>query len=309
MRLLKGLAGLVAAAVIGPAAFVHFAPETATRLALEGERQCSGLVRKEIDLPGGLHYVYLEGGSGEALMLFHGFGADKDNFTRIARHLVPHYRVVIPDHIGFGESSHPADADYSPAAQAGRLHELAATLRLGRVHLGGSSMGGHIAMSYALAHKDDVASLWLLDPGGIRSGPPSELVKAIQQTGKNPLMARTTDDFEKVYEFVMSDPPWIPHAMLGVMARERIANFDLEQRIFAQLQSDHLEERVRGLTTPTLIVWGREDRAIDVGTADVLHGLLPNSQVIIMEHIGHLPHLEDPRRSADDYLRFRAGLH
>lgn len=309
MRFLRALLVLVAAVVVAATAFVQLAPETATRLALEAERDRSGLVRKEIELPGGLHFVYLEGGSGEPLMLFHGFGANKDNFTRIARFLVPHYRVILPDHVGFGESSHPQDADYSPPAQAERLHALAAALGLSRVHLGGSSMGGHIAMSYAAAYPGDVASLWLLDPGGVWSAPPSELASSMIAGGRNPLMARTPEDFVKVYEFAMSDPPWIPRAMLDAIAQERIRNFGLEEKIFEQIRADRLEERIRGPKTPSLIVWGREDRAIHVDTAGVLHGLLPNSEVVILEGIGHLPMLEAPQRSADDYLRFRAGLH
>ena len=47
------------------------------------ERSRAGLVRKEIALPDGTHIVYLEGGSGAPLVLVHGFGADKDNFTRV----------------------------------------------------------------------------------------------------------------------------------------------------------------------------------------------------------------------------------
>ncbi|HEY2773035.1 MAG TPA: alpha/beta fold hydrolase [Candidatus Binatia bacterium] len=308
MRAARLLAVAVFAVAAALTAFVQLAPETALRTALSLERHRSGLVRKEIDLPGGLHYVYLEGGSGEPLMLLHGFGADKDNFTRIARLLVPNYRVVIPDHIGFGESSHPADADYSPPAQAERLHELAAALGITRVHLGGNSMGGHIAMSYAVAYPNDVASLWLLDPGGIWSAPPSELAQVLQKTGRNPLMASNEDEFAKVYAFAMSDPPWVPRAFLDVMARRRIENFALEQKIFEQIRGDRLEERLRGLATPTLIVWGREDRAINVATAEVLHGMLPHSQVIVLDHIGHLPMLEAPERSAADYLAFRASL-
>lgn len=309
MRFLKILAFTLAALVLGATAFVQLAPETATRLALDAERDRAGLVRKEIDLPGGLHYVYLEGGSGEPLMLFHGFGANKDNFTRVARYLVPHYRVILPDHVGFGESSHPQEADYSPPAQAERLHALAAALGITRVHLGGSSMGGHIALSYAATYPSDVASLWLLDPGGIWSAPPSELAKKVLAGGDNPLMARTPDEYFEVYRFAMSDPPWIPRAMLDVMARERIRNFDLEKKIFEQIRDDRVEDRIKGMTTPSLIVWGREDRAIDVGTAEVLHAMLPNSQVVILDGIGHLPMLEAVERSADDYLRFRASLH
>jgi len=308
MRTLKFVLAAAFAVALGLVAFVELAPEAATRIALDAERSRSGLVRKEVDLEVGLHYVYLEGGSGEPLFLFHGFGADKDNFTRVARFLTSHYRVIVPDHAGFGESSHDPDADYSPPAQARRLHDLAAKLGITRVHLGGSSMGGHIALSYAAAYPQDVASLWLLDPGGVWSATPSELAKIVESTGRNPLMARSGDEFAKVFEFSMSDPPWIPRAMLDVMAKERAKNFDLEGKIFDQIRADRLEDRIRNVVAPSLIVWGREDRAIHVDTAEVLHGMLPKSQVIILDGIGHLPMIEAPARSAADYLAFRASL-
>ena len=138
------------------------------------------------------------------------------------------------------------------------------------------------------------------------SAPASELRKIIEETGHNPLLAQNEDDFAKLFPLVMHDPPFIPRPMMNVIAQERIRNFALEQRIFKQVAEDSLEERVRGLTTPTLIVWGDRDRTINVATAEVLHKLLPNSQVIIMPEIGHLPMIERPQQSADDYLRFRA---
>jgi pimeloyl-ACP methyl ester carboxylesterase len=74
-----------------------------------------------VNIPGGLRHVYLQGGHGDPLLLLHGFGANKDNFTQLAGYLTPHYRVIAPDHIGFGESSHSEDVDYSPASQAARV--------------------------------------------------------------------------------------------------------------------------------------------------------------------------------------------
>lgn len=308
MRIVKLAVAALAVFVIAAIGFVYLAPESATRLALDLERQRAGLVRKHIDLPGGLHYAYLEGGQGEPLMLLHGFGADKDNFTRVARFLTPHFRVIVPDQIGFGESAHPQQADYAPIAQAARMRALAQALGIQRLHLGGSSMGGHIALTYAALHPAEVRSLWLLDPAGVWSAPESELRKIVRQTGKNPLMARSEDDFAGIFAFVMSDPPFIPRPMLNVMARERIQNFALEERMFKQLAADSVEARVTGLATPTLIVWGEQDRAIHVATAGVLHKLMPNSQVVLMPGIGHLPMIERPQQSAQDYLRFRAAL-
>jgi pimeloyl-ACP methyl ester carboxylesterase len=169
-------------------------------------------------------------------------------------------------------------------------------------------MGGQIAMSYAALHPTEVASLWLLDPGGVWSAPASELRKVLAETGQNPLMAKNEDEFAQIFAFVMSDPPFIPRPLLDVMAQERIKNFSLEKRIFQQIAADSLEARVTGMRTPTLIVWGDQDRAIHVATAGILHKLMPASQVIILPGIGHLPMLERPRQTADDYLRFRASL-
>lgn len=280
----------------------------ATDFVLDAERQRAGLERKEIVLPDGLRYVYLEGGSGEPLMLLHGFGGNKDNFTRAARFLTTHYRVIVPDHIGFGESARPADADYAPAAQAERLRLLAEALGVSRLHLGGNSMGGQIAMAYAALYPADVASMWLLNPAGVWSAPRSEVAEIVIGTGRNPLIARSEDEFAQTFAFVMNDPPFIPRPVLNVLAQERIRNADLEERIFVKIATDSIEQRVTGLTTPTLIVWGEGDRVIHVGTADILHKLLPRSQVIVMPEIGHMPMLERPRQSAADYVKFRTSL-
>ena len=308
MRSLKLIAAVLAFVVIAAIGFVHLAPAKALHFAIDAERQSAGLVRKQIDLPGGLHYVYLEGGQGEPLMLLHGFGANKDNFDRVAQFLTPHYRVIVPDHIGFGESSHPQDADYAPTAQAERLRALAQALGIKTLHLGGSSMGGQIALTYAALHPDEVKSLWLLAPAGVWSAPESEMRKVARETGHNPLMAKNEAEFAEVFSFVMTDPPYIPRSMLNVMAQERIGNFALEERILKQLGADPVEQRVTGLATPTLIVWGDNDRVLNPASADILHKLMPHSQVLMMPGIGHLPMLERPQPSAEDYLRFRAAL-
>ena len=106
----------------------------------------------------------------------------------------------------------------------------------------------------------------------------------------------------------MSDPPYIPGPVMNVLARERIANQPLERQVFLQIATDSVDAAVTGLATPTLIVWGDEDRALSVGTVPVLKTLLPNAQAIVMPHVGHAPMIERPRQSADDYLRFREQL-
>jgi pimeloyl-ACP methyl ester carboxylesterase len=312
MRALKWVLaalGALGALVIGAGVYFYTtAPERAVRAALAYERRVAGLERKEIGVPGGLTYVYLEGGRGEPLLLLHGFGANKDNFTRVAKYLTPRYRVIIPDHIGFGESSKPPQADYTPRAQATRLRGLARALGVTRLHLGGNSMGGHIALTYAAMHPKEVESLWLLSAAGVWSAPSSDVRKRIAQTGENPMIVQDEDEFATLVSLVTAKPLMIPRPFLDVLAQDRIRNFALEERIFKQLAADSVEERIRGLDIPALIVWGQQDRVLHPGSAGILQMLLIRSEVVMMRNVGHLPMVEAPEASALEYLRFRAAL-
>jgi pimeloyl-ACP methyl ester carboxylesterase len=228
MRVLKLGLALIFLIVVAGVALLYGYPEAVVRSTRENMREAAHLTRKEITLTNGLHYVYLEGGTGEPLLLLHGFGSNKDSFVRTAKYLTGKYQLIIPDHVGFAESAHPVDADYSPIAQARRLHEFAAALGLRQMHLGGSSMGGQIALTYAALYPADVKSLWLTDPAGVWSAPKSDMTRIAEETGRNPLMVQSTDDFIKMISFVMYKPPFIPTPMASVLARERIDNFKLE---------------------------------------------------------------------------------
>jgi pimeloyl-ACP methyl ester carboxylesterase len=182
-------------------------------------------------------------------------------------------------------------------------------LGLKTVHLGGSSMGGNIAASYAAKYPSETGSIWLLAPAGLATAPPSDLELLIQKGGRNPLIASNADEFAAVFQFVMADPPFVPRRILDVMGRTAVTNHDLNTRIFQQVRSESpLEARVQGLQVPTHIVWGDKDRALNVGGAKILAGLIPKSSVLILPGVGHLPMLERPREVGQDYIAFRDGL-
>ncbi len=308
---MKKLLGLVVIVVLAVVGMYYACPEKLAQYAVDGERAVARLSRHETDVAG-FHIVYLEGGVGEPLVLLHGFGADKENFTRVAKFLTPRFHVVIPDLPGFGESSKPADAGYTIAAQVERVHAFVQAMNLKNVHLGGSSMGGEIAAAYAAKYPTEVASLWLLAPAGVTSAPPSVLELRLREGGRNPLVAGTPDEFADVFKFVMEEPPFIPRRILDVMGRTAVQNHDFNQKIFVQLHAEPLsppfETQLKGLAVPTRIVWGDHDRALNVGGAKVLEGLLPKSSALILPGVGHLPMLESPREVGQDYLAFRDGL-
>jgi len=305
---LRAVLAVVLAALLVAASIRYVFPEIAVGVALDIERWKSGVVRRQVELPGGVRIAYLDGGVGEPLLLLHGFGADKDSFTPIARLLTPQFRVIVPDLVGFGESSRPAGADYSSAAQVARLRDFGKAIGVASAHLGGSSMGGQIAMAWAAAHPGEVRSLWLLDPAGIRSAPESEFARTLRETGRNRLLVASEAEFAELLGLTMSRPPTIPRIVQGVLARERIRNRAHEERIFAQLRVDSVEARIPFLKVATLAVFGAEDRVIDPRTAQVLRKLMPRAHVVVMPGIGHLPALEAPQRTASDYIRFRDSM-
>jgi pimeloyl-ACP methyl ester carboxylesterase len=309
--LLKLIVGIVATIVVLVVVGNTFFPEDMARFAASAERRAAGLERKEIDIPG-FHLVYLDGGAGDPLVLVHGFGADKDNWTRIAKYLTPHYRVIAPDLPGFGESSKPETAHYSVRDQVQYLHAFIAALQFQNGSLGGNSMGGHIAGLYAATFPSEVKTLWLLAPAGVATADLSELGALIKSGQPNPLLAQSPQDFDKIVHFVMSDPPYIPGSIKNVLAKRAAANYPLHSRIFQELLAakpdDALEVSLKDNPVPTKILWGDRDRALSVSGAKILGSLLPNSSVTVMPGVGHLPMIEKPRAAAEDYLAFRATV-
>jgi pimeloyl-ACP methyl ester carboxylesterase len=308
MRIVVRIAAGVALLLAGLAAFDYFAPYTSARLGLSLEQRRSGLAEASAAIPG-FDVPYLRGGAGEPLLLIHGFGAEKNNFTRVARLLTPHHDVVIPDLPGFGAAAKPEGASYAIADQVERLRQFARGLGLTRLHLGGSSMGGFIATAWAAKYPDEVASLWLLAPAGTAAAVDSELRRHYQATGEILLVAKTPGEYLRIMGYVMSDPPWLPYSVKRVLGERAAANFALHSRIFEQLgREPALESFVTRLETPALIVWGAEDRVLNPKGAEAMRGFMPNARVVLMPGVGHLPMIEAATPSAEDYLAFRHNL-
>ncbi|MBC8431891.1 MAG: alpha/beta hydrolase [Desulfobacteraceae bacterium] len=169
------------------------------------EKSVAGLKQHSIYVKG-LRIEYLEGGKGDALVLLHGFGANKDNWTRFAKHLTSYFRVIAPDLPGFGKSSPAPDGDYTIRVQAERIKAFIQALGIKSLHLGGSSMGGNIAGAYASRYPKDLKSLLLIAPGGVVSAEPSEMFRLLEDGKPNPLVVGSIKDYERLLDFVLENP-------------------------------------------------------------------------------------------------------
>ncbi|MAE39930.1 MAG: alpha/beta hydrolase [Psychrobacter sp.] len=307
-----GLAALFSLSIVGCTTAPNTLAVNTTQKIIQYERNKSDLDVKSFTLTSGDKLVYAENANltGEPLLLIHGFGGNKDNFTRIADELED-YHLIIPDLLGFGESSKPMSADYRSQAQATRLHELLQAKGLAsNIHIGGNSMGGAISVAYAAKYPKDVKSLWLVDSAGFWSaGVPKSLEGATLEN--NPLLINSKEDFYKMYDFVMYKPPYLPKSVKAVFAQERINNKELDAKILEQIVTDNVEERaqiIADYNIPTLVVWGEKDQVIKPETVNVIKDIIPQAQVIMMEDIGHVPMIEAVEQTAEDYKGFREGI-
>ena len=307
----SALTALLSLSIIGCTTPNSFTVATTQKL-VNYERNKSELTTKNFTLASGDNLAYLEGGSlnGAPLLLVHGFGGNKDNFTRIANKLGS-YHLLIPDLLGFGNSSKPMEADYRSDAQAERLHELLQFKGMdSAIHIGGNSMGGGISVAYAAMYPENVKSLWLLDSGGFWSaGLREEFLDATPEN--NPLVIDNTQEYFELYKLVMNKPPYIPKTVQAVFAQDNIANRNLHTKIIEQIVLDNVEDRAKVVAEnniPTLIVWGKQDKIIKTETAELMSELMPQAQVIMMDDVGHVPMIEAVKETANDYKKFRAGM-
>lgn len=305
----KLIVGLLLLLVAG-ATTLYYSPGALLASMQLVERQLAGLSHERLTV-GDLSIHYYQGGPPDAptILMLHGFGADKDNWLRFARHFTERYRVIAIDLPGFGDSSKPA-ASYDVGTQVERVAAFTQALNIDRLHIVGNSMGGHISALYAARYPHRTLSLALLDNAGITSPQPSELMQRLQRGEPNPLVVKSPEDFQRLLDFIFVQPPYLPEALKGYFAEQAIANSTHYDRVFAHLIDRYipLEPELPKIQAPTLIIWGAEDRALHVSSVEVMQPLLRKSSVVILPDTGHAPMIERAELTAQHYRAFLQAL-
>jgi pimeloyl-ACP methyl ester carboxylesterase len=288
--------------------FYFVFPRQLVTLLLRAARRVTGFRNRSIDVADET-WPYLEGGpaSGEIVILLHGFGGDKDNWPLYARFLRSQYRVIIPDLPGFGENSREIGADYGMAAQAERLHNFVQTMGIERFHIAGNSMGGFLALKYALAYPSFVITMALLNNAGVTSRNKSDVEEAAAR-GENLLVVSSLEDFDKLLKFIAHKPIPLPGIVKRVVGERAIAERDFLDPIFWALfddiESRPLDDQLHEVDAPTLVIWGRHDRVIDVSCMETMKARIPINRCVVFEDAGHVPMLECAAESASAHLDY-----
>lgn len=272
---------------------------------LQLNQKLSGLTKKSV-LVDDHRIVYLEGGSGDTVVLLHGIFSEKDHWVEFAHSLTGKYRLIIPDIPAFGESTRLPGASYDYADQVLRLKALFDALKLETFHIAGNSMGGTLAALYSIVQRDRVKSLAFMGaPHGIKTALPSPMDEQIEQ-GKFPLVVRTAEEFESMLDLLFFKRPFLPYPILKESMDASIRQADDNEKIFRQQLKDRylLHEKLQHINRPLLTLWGESERIFHPSGAQVLKEIQPEHTLVVMPEAGHLPQMEKPRETATLYLNF-----
>ncbi|MCG6536376.1 MAG: alpha/beta fold hydrolase [Syntrophales bacterium LBB04] len=270
-------------------------------------RSMSGLKHGLVQIPGQT-MAYLERpGSGETIVLIHGFSANKDNWIFFTRYIPADYRVIAFDMPGHGDNAKAFDKTYSIDYLTESFGQAVDALKLGRFHIAGNSMGGYIAILYAARNPQRVITMCLLDNAGLHSYSqhPSDLQIALVR-GQSPLTPASEEDFSELMKYAFYKEPFIPWPITSVQAEKAVESSAFIKKMWTDLNTHDVDllPLLSTLKLPVLVIWGDRDRILHVSTTEILKRSLPDGEIIIMKDCGHMPMLERPEETARYYLSF-----
>ncbi|MUL48617.1 alpha/beta fold hydrolase [Mycobacterium sp. CBMA293] len=251
---------------------------------------------------GGREIYVAEAGSGPAVMLLHGGGPGASGVTNYSRNidaLAANYRVLVPDMPGYGRSTKGIDKSDPFGGLADAMRGLLDELSISTAHLVGNSYGGAAALRLALDTPGRVGKLVLMGPGGIgttRGLPTAGLGSLLAYySGAGPSREKLASFIRNylVYEGdsvpdelidvryaasidpeVVADPPLTRPS--GPLALRTLWRMDLTR-----------DSRLASLQTPTLILWGRDDKVNRPSGGPMLQNIMPNAELVMTSRTGH----------------------
>jgi pyruvate dehydrogenase E2 component (dihydrolipoamide acetyltransferase) len=159
----------------------------------------------------------------------------------------------------------------------------------GRAHLAGHSMGGAVALAYALEHPDRVASLTLVASAGLGEDINADYIDGF-------VAAERRRELKGVLELLFADQGLVSRKLVDdVLRYKRLDGVEAALRTVAAAMypSGHQTAVLAGeldrLSVPVLAVWGEQDRVLPAAHAQALTG---RGRVEVLAGTGHSPHME-----------------
>jgi len=249
------------------------------------QRQASGPPEK-VAVVYGQNIRYFEVGQGQPVILLHGLGSVKEIWMANLDALSTKYHVYALDQIGFGHSDKPL-LEYKIATFSDFLHGFMQSQKLAKATLVGNSLGGWIAIDFAVQHPDMVEKLVLVDSAGL----PFEKPVPVD------LNPSTLAGMRAVLESVFYNKSLVSDQFALQAFTDHVHNNDAYtiQRFQAGLAQNQFEDsKLASIHAPTLVVWGREDELIPLASGEKLRDGIAGATLVVFDHCGHVPEVEKP---------------
>jgi pimeloyl-ACP methyl ester carboxylesterase len=265
--------------------------------------------------------------NGKTVMLLHGKNFNGAYWEETARALSEKgFRVVIPDQIGFGKSTKPAHYQYSFHDLATHTRKVLDQLGITKVAVLGHSMGGMVATRFTLMYPEMVEKFILENPIGLEDYKVKVPYQSIDQWYRSELKS----DFNSIKNYQLTSyydgkwkdayTKWVNLLAGWTLGRDypRIAwNSAL---IYDMIYTQPVCYEFDQIKSPTLLIIGQRDRSAvgkNLAPENVRKTLgnypelgrqtkakIPKSELVELDNIGHLPHVEDFNRFITPLMRF-----
>lgn len=230
---------------------------------------------------GKFKYIESEGGE-KTLLLLHGLFGALSNFQGIIEHFSGKCNVVVPILPIFELPIRKV----SLAGLVDHVIEFVEYKGYEQVHVLGNSLGGHIALLYALARPDRIGSIILTGSSGLFE---SAMGTSFPKRGNYEFIEKKTQD--TFYNPAVASKELVDEIFDIVNDRNKAI------RVVATAKSairHNLSDKLHQVKAPTLLVWGKEDKVTPAFVGEKFHELIKNSRLIFFDECGHAPMMEYP---------------
>ena len=257
---------------------------------------------KSILLNNNIKMRYLESKQGDGIsdrhiLFIHGLGSSADRWLDIPDAISMYYHTIAVDLIGFGGSDKPTDVNYTIEQFSEFILEFIEKIGLSgddrKITLVGHSLGGYIAVDFAIRNKGLIEKLVLLDSSGFLKGP-TPLLEQYLNAAKYP----SYDSVRNVFEQMVAQPWKVLPVIINIFIT-RInspgAKYPFESAYRNSTTTQIDLSRLKSIEDiPTLIIWGKSDNLIPIEYSEPFKQVFKNYRVEMIEDAGHAPFAEKP---------------
>ena len=227
-------------------------------------------------------------GSGDAVLLLHGWGTTMAVYKSIIDYLTPYRRVISYEIPGFGESSAPSFA-FSTDDYADLALSVLEALGIKKVTLIGHSHGGRTILNLASRNTDavEIEKIILVDSAGI--------------VPKKSLLHKLKVKKYKLGKAILSSAPMkklFPDAIENYKAKHGSADYKAVcgtvRDSLVKVVNDDYKERMKNVKPSTLLIWGTKDDATPISDAEFMEKNIPDAGLVRVEGAGHYSFLDNP---------------